>query len=131
MSGGVLLIVDDHEAVRTVVGSYLAKVGGWDVVLTAPDAGRGLVLAAEHSPDAIVLDNRMPGGSGLDVLADLRRACPGARIVMHTTEDAPELWVEAHARGADALVRKGRPLDELAAELDLRDVVIDLTETSP
>ena len=127
MAAGTLLIVDDHEAVRTVVGSYLSSVAGWGTVLTAPDAGRGLMIAAERQ--AIVLDHRMAGGNGLDVLPDLRRACPSARIVMHTTEDSPELWHEALSRGADAMVPKGRPLDELAAELD-RPHVIDLTETS-
>jgi DNA-binding NarL/FixJ family response regulator len=110
--------VDDSSAIRSVVGSYMADVAGWEVV-TAPDAGTGLILAVEHEPAAIVLDNRMPGGDGIDVLPDLRRTCPSARIVMHTSEDAIDLRDSAQRLGADALVPKGRPLGELAAELSV------------
>src|SRR5579884_1224347 len=76
-----VLIVDDSAVLRRTLASYLSHAGGWEAVLTAPDAGSGLLLAAKHTPDAIVLDNRMPGGDGIDVLHDLRRTCPAARIV--------------------------------------------------
>jgi DNA-binding NarL/FixJ family response regulator len=117
MSGRILLIVEDNAAVSSALHAYMSRVAGWPVVLTAPDAGRALVLAAQHEPIAIVLDNRMPGGDGIDVLPDLRRTCPTARIVMHTTEDTVDLRELAARLGADATVSKGRPLDELAAVL--------------
>ena len=116
VSRGVLLIVDDSSSIRSVVGSYMHDVAGWDVV-TAPDAGTGLMLAVEHHPSAIVLDNKMPGGDGIDVLPDLRRTCPAARIVMHTSDDAIDLRDSATRLGADALVPKGRPLVELVEAL--------------
>jgi DNA-binding response OmpR family regulator len=111
----VLLIVDDSSTIRSVLGRYLSGAG-WQVV-TAPDAGTGLLLAVAHQPSAIVLDNRMPGGDGIDVLPDLRRTCPDARIVMHTSDDAIDLRDSASRLGADGLVPKGRPLDELSAML--------------
>src|SRR5207248_1882136 len=83
-----VLIVDDNATVCAALGAYLNRVAGWPVVLTAPDAARGLLMAAEHSPAAIVLDNRMPGGDGIDVLDSLRRACPQAVIVVHTSDDS-------------------------------------------
>jgi len=113
----VLLIVDDNTALCAAVRAYMARVGDWDAVLTAADAGAGLELATEHRPKAIVLDNRMPGGDGIDVLAELRSACPAARIVMHTTEDSWLLRERASELGADGFVAKGRPLDELASLL--------------
>jgi DNA-binding NarL/FixJ family response regulator len=116
VSRGVLLIVDDSSSIRSVVGSYMHDVAGWDVV-TAPDAGTGLLLAVRHEPTAIVLDNKMPGGDGIDVLPDLRRTCPSARIVMHTSDDAIDLRDSATRLGADALVPKGRPLVELVEAL--------------
>jgi DNA-binding NarL/FixJ family response regulator len=112
-----LLIVDDSAAVCSALQVYMSRVAGWPVVLTAPDAGRGLLLAVEHAPEAIVLDNRMPGGDGIEILADLRRTCPAARIVIHTSEDTIDLRDRAQQLGADAIVEKGRPLDELAALL--------------
>jgi DNA-binding NarL/FixJ family response regulator len=87
------------------------------VVISAPDAGRALMLAAEHEPGAIVLDNRMPGGDGIDVLPALRRTCPDAVIVIHTSDDSWAVREAAEESGADAVVGKGRPLDELVAIL--------------
>jgi DNA-binding NarL/FixJ family response regulator len=115
---GTLLIVDDNAAVCSALHAYMSRVAGWESVVTASDVGRGLMLAAEHSPVAIVLDNRMPGGDGIDMLIDLRRTCPHARIVMHTTEDTIDLRTRAAELGADAVVPKGRPLGELAALID-------------
>jgi DNA-binding NarL/FixJ family response regulator len=114
---GTLLIVDDNAAVCSALRAYMSRVVGWSVVIVATDADLGLTLAATHEPRAIVLDNRMPGGNGIEVLADLRRTCPDARIVMHTSEDTFDLRDRAEALGADAIVTKGLPLDELAAVL--------------
>jgi DNA-binding NarL/FixJ family response regulator len=113
---GTLLIVDDSVAVCTALRAYMSRVEGWPTVLTAPNAAEALDLAAAHSPAAIVLDNKMPPGQdGIEALAELRRACPTARIVMHTMEDTLDLQVRANRLGADAIVPKGQPLDELAA----------------
>jgi DNA-binding NarL/FixJ family response regulator len=118
MSGdGTLLIVEDNPAVRNVVESYMSRHGDWTTVITAPDAGRALALAREHGPAAIVLDNRMRGGDGIDVLPALRRACPDAVIVVHTSDDSPAVRAVAHQFGADAVVGKGQPLEELVALL--------------
>lgn len=114
----MLLIVDDNAAVRSVLGAYMSRVAGWATVLIAEDGCRAIELAVAHKPDAIVLDNFMPGRQGIDVLPELRQACPSARIVIHTTDDTGDLREQAVARGADAVVQKGRPLDELALVLD-------------
>jgi len=97
----------------------MKRTGAWTVVLTANDAGRGLLLASEHQPAAIVLDNRMPGGDGIDVLEALRNTCPESIIVMHTSDDSTDVRLAAERLGADAVVSKGRPLDELAAFIDV------------
>ena len=114
-----LLIIEDNASVRSVVESYMSRHGDWSRVLTAPDAGRALILAAEHEPSAIVLDNRMPGGDGIDVLPALRRTCPDAVIVVHTSDDSYDVRAAAEESGADAVVGKGQPLDQLVAMLHL------------
>src|SRR3954451_14733302 len=116
---GALLIVDDNAAVRAALRAYMSRVVGWPTVLTAGDAATAVELAATHTPAAIVLDNKMPPGpDGIEVLAHLREACPTARIVMHTTEDTIDLRARAVRLGADAIVTKGRPLEELAALIE-------------
>ncbi len=113
---GTLLIVDDNVSVCAALRVYMSRVEGWATVLTAPDAAAGLDLAVVHAPAAIVLDNKMPPGlDGIELLPDLRQVCPSARIVMHTSEDTSGLRDLALRRGADAIVPKGQPLDELAA----------------
>ncbi len=112
------MIVDDNAAVRSALGAYMSRVAGWTTIIVAENGAHALELVADRCPDAIVLDNFMPVRTGIDVLPDLRRACPQARIVMHTTDDSAELRDQASARGADAVVHKGRPLDELALLLD-------------
>ena len=114
-----LLIVEDNLKVCAAIRTYMSRCGRWSEVLTANDAGQGLMLASEHQPEAIVLDNRMPGGNGIDVLEDLRGACPDAIIVMHTSDDSSEIRLAAERLGADAVVSKGRPLDELASFIDV------------
>jgi two-component system OmpR family response regulator len=114
-----LLIVEDNAAVSAAIGSYMSRHGRWENVITAGDAGRGLLLAAEHRPEAIVLDNRMPGGNGIDVLGALRGACPDAIIVIHTSDDSTDVRLQAEQLGADAVICKGRPLGELAAYIDV------------
>ena len=113
---GTLLIVDDNVSVCAALRVYMSRVEGWRTVLTAPDAGAALDLALVHEPAAIVLDNKMPPGrDGIELLPELRQACPTARIVMHTSEDTIDLRDLAVRMGADAIVPKGQPLDELAA----------------
>ena len=113
---GTLLIVDDNQAICRALRAYMSRVEGWATVLTAADAASGLDLALVHEPAAIVLDNKMPPGrDGIELLPKLRKACPAARIVMHTTEDTHDLRSRAARLGADAIVPKGQPLDELAA----------------
>jgi DNA-binding NarL/FixJ family response regulator len=114
-----LLIVEDNAAVSAAIRAYMSRLERWTNVLTACDAGRGLLLAAEHQPEAIVLDNRMPGGDGIEVLEALRNTCPEAIIVMHTSDDSTDVRLAAERLGADAVVSKGRPLDELAAFIDV------------
>ena len=114
-----LLIIEDNPMVTAAIESYMSLHGRWDNVLTARDAGRGLLLAAAHQPEAIVLDNRMPGGDGIDALETLRGVCPDAIIVMHTSDDSVDIRVTAERLGADAVVCKGLPLEELAAVIDV------------
>ncbi len=97
----------------------MSRHGDWSVVISAPDAGRALMLAVQHGPNAIVLDNRMPGGDGIDVLPALRRTCPDAVIVVPTSDDSSEVRAAAEGSGAGAVVGKGQPLDELVAILHL------------
>ena len=67
-----ILIIDDEDDIREVAALSLESVAGWDVV-TANSGAQGLARAAEHQPDAILLDVMMPGMDGPTTFRELRK----------------------------------------------------------
>lgn len=102
-----MLLIDDNTAVREAVRALLLAEPGLRVVGEAADGPDGLDRAGELRPDLIVLDQEMPGPSGLDVLPTLRRMLPDCRIVFFTL--SVEIEAQALAGGAVAVVAKEQP----------------------
>lgn len=87
-----LLVVDDHTLFRRGLISLLHEDARFQVVGEAADAGEAQRRAGELQPDLILLDNHLPGVSGIDALKDLREAAPQARVLMLTvSEDERDL----------------------------------------
>ena len=112
-----ILIADDNEAVSVIVACAL-KPDGYEVVraLTGAEA---LSSAALQAPDLVILDVRMPGLSGWEVLASLRgsaatRAVP---VVMLTGCGGTDDMVDGFGRGADDYVTKPFAMEELRARV--------------
>jgi DNA-binding response OmpR family regulator len=89
MSGGILIIDDDHDF--TQLAQIVLEARGY-AVRVALDARRGLALALSEIPDLILLDHSLPGKSGLALLADLRatpelEAVPVIMITGHGVAD--------------------------------------------
>ena len=74
-----ILIIDDEDDIREVAALSLESIAGWDVV-TAESGAQGLARAAEHQPDAILLDVMMPGMDGPTTFRELRKNPVTARI---------------------------------------------------
>ncbi len=77
--GRKVLIIDDEDDIREVAAMSLESVAGWEV-LTANSGLQGLARAAEHKPDAILLDVMMPGMDGPTTFRELRKNPTTARI---------------------------------------------------
>ena len=93
-----ILVVDDHSLFRRGLVALLASDASLHVVGEAGDAGQAVRLAAALQPQVILLDNHLPGVTGIQALAGLREAAPGARVLMLTvSEDADDL--QAALRG--------------------------------
>jgi DNA-binding NarL/FixJ family response regulator len=101
-----LLIVEDSDDVRYLVGSILSTEPRIAIVAEAADASAGLAAARQHQPDVIVLDVGLPGRSGLDIIPDLLAAAPRARIIVLSGDHRPELNAAVIAKGAYAYVAK-------------------------
>lgn len=93
-----LLVIDDHTLFRRGLVALLASDASLRVDGQAGDAGEAVRLAAALQPDVILLDNHLPGVTGIQALAGLREAAPQARILMLTvSEDSEDL--QAALRG--------------------------------
>jgi CheY-like chemotaxis protein len=74
-----ILIIDDEDDIREVAALSLESVAGWEVV-TASSGSQGLARAADHQPDAILLDVMMPGMDGPTTFRELRKNPVTAKI---------------------------------------------------
>lgn len=101
-----LLVVDDHTLFRRGLIALLAQEPALRVVGEAGDAGEAQHRAQALQPDVILLDNHLPGVTGIDALPGLREAAPRARVLMLTvSEDEHDLGAALKA-GADGYVLK-------------------------
>ena len=102
-----LLVIDDEPGIHFSIGRVFAQEAVQ--VISAESAEEGLRLAAEESPDVILLDIRLGDRSGLEVFQDLRRIDPRSLIVFITGYGTTDTAIEAMKLGAyDYLVK---PLD--------------------
>lgn len=101
-----LLVVDDHSLFRRGLVALLAGTGRLEVAGEAADAGEALRLAAALQPDVILLDNHLPGASGIQAIADLRAAAPAARVLMLTVSEDTEDLQSALRAGASGYLLK-------------------------
>jgi CheY-like chemotaxis protein len=105
MSSGRILVVDDEENLRRTMSMAL-ETEGYEVS-TAADGPEGVRRFRERKGwDLILLDQRMPGMDGLEVLGRIREIDPEARVVMVTAYATIELAVEAMRAGATDFLRK-------------------------
>jgi two-component system, NarL family, response regulator NreC len=112
-----LLIVDDHQLVRSGLRRLLEAEEDIVVEDEAGNAYDAVRLARLHKPDVILLDVVMPGGSGLDAIPDILAAAPGVKILTLSMQDDPSYVRQAFAAGASGYVLKEAADDELLAAI--------------
>ena len=98
MSGRDILLADDHRPFRTRLARGLRRLGY--NVLTAPATPRAVRLAQVYTVRYAAVDVQAPGGAGLELVASLRQALPGARIVALVGSGGVGIALEAMGRGA-------------------------------
>jgi two-component system response regulator RegA len=108
-----LLLVDDDEAFRQVLGRALERRGF--AVSTAADAAQALRIAAEQAPEFAVVDLKMPGASGLELIEKLIELDAETRVVMLTGYASIATAVEAIKLGAVHYLAKPVDADQVVA----------------
>jgi two-component system response regulator RegA len=108
-----MLVVDDNETLRRQLARSLERRGY--CVRTAGNYDEAVELAREESPEMAVIDLRMPGRSGLELLQELRRIDEGTKVVMLTGFGSIATAVDAMRLGAANYVSKPADADEILA----------------
>jgi len=108
-----VLIVDDHPVVRRGLRVLLEVQDGMAVAGEAGDGAAALALAAEHAPDVILLDLKLPGMDGIAVLGELKARDSAARVLVLTSATEPASASLALRSGAAGVVYKDVDPDAL------------------
>jgi len=97
-----VLVADDHQVVRVGLRAIIDAEPDMEVVAEAADGPSTVAAFSLHRPDITLLDLRMPGLSGPQVITEIRKVSPQAHVIVVTTYDADEdafRAVQAGARG--------------------------------
>jgi two-component system response regulator RegA len=111
-----VLVVDDDDTFRTRLGKAFQDRGF--EVRTAPSAEFAIRLARQDSPEFAVVDLRMPGASGLEVVRELHAIDPATAIVMLTGYGSIATAVEAVRAGAVHYLSKPVDIDQILAAFE-------------
>ncbi len=111
-----LLIADDHTLFREGVKRILEQESGFIVAGEAATGEEAVQEAIRCRPDVVLLDVSMPGRGGIETAQELKRRCPGVRILMLTFHPEDHFAVRCLREGADGFLTKDiAPSDLLAA----------------
>ena len=108
-----VMVVDDHDLVRTGISRMLADVEGIRVVAQADSGEEAVRLAREKEPDVVLMDVKMPGMGGLEATRKMVRANDAVRVIAVTVceeEPFPSRLLKA---GAAGYITKGADVEEM------------------
>jgi DNA-binding NarL/FixJ family response regulator len=108
-----VLLIDDHELIRQGLRRAFERESDIIVVGEAASVAEALAAAAHHDPDVLVVDVRLPDGSGLDVVKQVRASRPDVGIVVLTMYAGDEQLFGALESGASAFVSKDSPAEDV------------------
>ncbi len=114
-----VLVVDDHDLVRTGIARMLGEVDGLQVVGEANSGERAIQMVRELAPEVVLMDLKMPGIGGLEATRKLLRVDEGIRVIAVTMcedEPFPSRLMKA---GAAGYMTKGADLEEMVRAIKI------------
>jgi two-component system response regulator DevR len=113
-----ILLVDDHEVVRLGLRSLLESHPGFEVVAEAATAREAFDRTVAYNPDVVVMDIRLPGGSGIEACQEITTHCPNTKVIMLTSYAEDEMLFSAIRAGAAGYVLKQIGGDDLVRAIE-------------
>ncbi|WP_462402807.1 response regulator transcription factor GacA [Pseudomonas sp. Marseille-QA0332] len=114
-----VLVVDDHDLVRTGISRMLTDIDGLQVVGEADCGESALKAARELKPDVVLMDVKMPGIGGLEATRKLLRSHPDIKVVAVTVCEEDPFPTRLLQAGAAGYLTKGAGLDEMVQAIRL------------
>ncbi|RLD93089.1 MAG: DNA-binding response regulator [Bacteroidetes bacterium] len=112
-----VLLVDDHEVVRSGVSAFLASQPDFEVIGEAKSGIEAVNLAQKHVPDVVLMDLVMAKMDGVEATRQVKAVSPRTKIVVLTSYHQDEYIFPALQAGAISYILKDVKMDELAAAL--------------
>jgi two-component system response regulator DevR len=113
-----LLVVDDHELVRQGLIALLDRREHFQVVAEAGTAAEAVEMARKFEPDLVVMDVRLPDGSGIEACREIRQEFPNTRVVILTSYPDEEAVLSAIIAGASGYLLKQIRSRDLVSALE-------------
>jgi DNA-binding NarL/FixJ family response regulator len=111
-----LLVVDDHEVVREGLVALLERRAAFSVVAGVGTAAEAVAAARTYLPDVVIMDVRLPDGSGIEATREIRAENPAVKVIMLTSYPDEEAVFAAIVAGASGyLLKRSRARDLIAA----------------
>lgn len=113
-----ILIVDDHEVVRLGLRALLDRHPHFEVVGEASTADEAVVRTLDRRPDVVVMDIRLPGGTGIDACERIVAQAPECKVIMLTSYAEDEMLFSAIRAGAAGYVLKQIGSEDLVRAIE-------------
>src|SRR5262245_34766551 len=113
-----LLVVDDHEVVRHGLAALLSRRDTFQVVAEAGSVEEALAAVERFVPDLVIMDIRLPDGSGIEACREIRAEHPEIRVVMLTSYPDEDVVMSAIVAGASGYLLKQLRGKELVTALE-------------
>ena len=108
-----ILVVEDHDHVRTTLKDFLAANFPDAALLEATNGEEAVAIASSEAPDVVLMDIGLPLLNGIDATRQIKAKMPDLKVVMLTIHENPEYLDDAKDAGANGYVLKRKMASDL------------------